>query len=233
MRASATTTVLMTAVLVAGSDADADAQEPVTAASAAAALVAVYGYPGHPRLGALGGGTPLHVGRRLAVLTRRHSTAQRSAKPTFDLVATLATRHPGRDGRHRRRLSAVRIAPYVTEARKRDGVVLLDLSVACRRLTVASPELLERLTCDVALELGGARLDPGYAIVESKSARGDATADRLLLELGVRHLGRCSKYCLGMALERPEVRANHFRPIMRRYFVADDPEPLDPVRVAA
>jgi len=90
-------------------------------------LIAVYGVPGQPRLGALGRGSPTVVGDRLDRLTRRHSTTQRPGRPTFDLVTTLATREAGRDRKYRRRLSTVRIAPYLAEARERDGVLLLDL----------------------------------------------------------------------------------------------------------
>lgn len=97
------------------------------------------------------------------------------------------------------------------------------LVVACRRITLAAPSLQERVTLDLAVELGGARLVPGHAIIESKSLRGDAAADRVLRELGIRPVERCSKYCIGLALAQPEVRANHFRPLLRRYF-----EPADP-----
>ena len=62
------------------------------------------------------------------------------------------------------------------------------------------------------------RLDAGMAIVESKSARGDALADRVLRELGHRAQPSCSKYCLGVALTRP-VAGNSLRPLLRRHFV--------------
>jgi len=101
--------------------------EAPTGMVAARPLVAVYGVPGQPRLGALGRGSPPVVGDRLELLARRHSTAQRPGRPTFDLVTTLATREAGRDRRYRRRLSIVRIAPYLAEARERDGALLLDL----------------------------------------------------------------------------------------------------------
>jgi len=98
------------------------------------------------------------------------------------------------------------------------------LDVAYTRVTLAAPALGERVTCDFDLSFtgpGGAqgRLDPGMVIVESKSARGDARADRVLRRLGHRPQPACSKYCLGVALTRP-VAGNPLRPLLRRHFVA-------------
>jgi VTC domain len=92
------------------------------------------------------------------------------------------------------------------------------LVATCRRMTIAAPELGERLTCDVGLGFGGGRLDERFAIVESKSPRGAAAADRALLAMGVRPVNGCSKYLLGMALTREGVRDNNLRPLLRRYF---------------
>jgi hypothetical protein len=85
-------------------------------------------------------------------------------------------------------------------------------------MTIAAPELGERLTCDVGLDFGGGRLDERFAIVESKSPRGAAAVDHALLEMGVRPVNGCSKYLLGMALTRDGVRDNNLRPLLRRYF---------------
>jgi hypothetical protein len=92
------------------------------------------------------------------------------------------------------------------------------LVASCRRMTIAAPELGERLTCDVDLDFGGPRLDARFAILESKSPRGGAAVDRALLEMGVRPVDSCSKYLLGMALTRYGVRDNNLRPLLRRYF---------------
>ena len=91
------------------------------------------------------------------------------------------------------------------------------LEVRCRRVTLAAPALGERLTLDLALELGDVRMVPGMAVVESKSATPRASADRRLAALGFRPVERCSKYCLGMAFSRPEVRGNDLFPL-RRWF---------------
>lgn len=98
------------------------------------------------------------------------------------------------------------------------------LAVAYTRVTLASPTLGERVTCDFDLAFTGpdgavGRLDPGMAIVESKSDRGSAVADRVLRELGHRPQAACSKYCLGVALTRA-VPGNRLRPLLRRHFQA-------------
>ena len=94
------------------------------------------------------------------------------------------------------------------------------LTATCRRLTIAIPELGQRLTCDVDLDFGAGRLADGLAIVESKSARGRAAVDRVLVGMGARPVTRCSKYLLGTALARGDVRDNDVRPLLRRYFAA-------------
>ena len=95
--------------------------------------------------------------------------------------------------------------------------------MAYTRVTLAAPELGERLTLDFDLAFrapGGAagRMAAGAVIVESKSARGAATAERVMRALGVRPVPGCSKYCLATALTRPEVNSNPLRPLLRRHF---------------
>lgn len=95
------------------------------------------------------------------------------------------------------------------------------LTATCRRATIVIPELGQRMTCDVDLDFGAGRLVDGLAIVESKSARGGAAVDRVLVGMGARPVSRCSKYLLGTALARSDVRDNDVRPLLRRYFTAE------------
>jgi VTC domain-containing protein len=104
------------------------------------------------------------------------------------------------------------------------GSLRPSLAVSYTRVTLAAPQLGERVTCDFDLAFAGpdgasGRLDPGMAIVESKSDRCNALADRALRELGHRPQADCSKYCLGVALTRP-VAGNPLRPLLRRHFIA-------------
>ena len=92
------------------------------------------------------------------------------------------------------------------------------LEVVYRRVTFAAPG--ERLTCDFDLRFGGgARLAPGRVIVESKSAHGNAVADRILRALGERPEEGCSKYCLGVALTDPRAKRNGLRRLLRKHFL--------------
>jgi len=97
------------------------------------------------------------------------------------------------------------------------------LTMSFTRITLVSPERCERLTCDLQLSFrapdgSGGALAGDSAIVESKSRRGGATADRELRALGVRPLSGCSKYCIGVGLTYPLVKRNSFLPLLRRYF---------------
>lgn len=97
------------------------------------------------------------------------------------------------------------------------------LAVAYTRITFVAPGPGERLTCDLDLRFrsrdgAAGRLADGMVIVESKSVRGGALADRALRALGARPEGTCSKYCLGVGLTVPGVRSNGLRPLLRRHF---------------
>ena len=102
-----------------------------------------------------------------------------------------------------------------------DGVLRPALAVAYTRVTLVGPG--ERVTCDFDLAFSApdgnsGRLAPGMAIVETKSERGSAAADRALRALGARPEGGCSKYCLGIGWTRPDVKSNPLRPLLRRHF---------------
>ena len=103
------------------------------------------------------------------------------------------------------------------------GELQAAMLVTYTRVTLAAPELGERLTVDFDLAFrapGGAagRMADGAVIVESKSDRGGAAADRALRALGVRPVLGCSKYCLATGLTRPEVISNPLLPLLRRHF---------------
>jgi hypothetical protein len=106
-----------------------------------------------------------------------------------------------------------------------DGGLLPALAIAYTRVTFVAPALGERLTCDFDLAFSApdgtsGRLAEDRVIVESKSARGNAIADRALRALGARPEGGCSKYCLGVGYTNPSVKSNGLRPLLRRHFRA-------------
>jgi hypothetical protein len=97
------------------------------------------------------------------------------------------------------------------------------LAATYTRITLVAPQLGERLTCDYALSFhapdgAGGRLAENTVVVESKSLRGGAIAERELLALGARPESVCSKYCLGIGITNPHVKTNDLRPLMRRHF---------------
>jgi hypothetical protein len=109
--------------------------------------------------------------------------------------------------------------------RSPEGELHAALAVVYTRVTFAAPALGERVTCDFDLAFSApdgtsGRLAESVVIVESKSPRGNATADRMLRALGARPEPGCSKYCLGVSFTRPDVRGNGLRRLLRRYFRA-------------
>lgn len=76
-----------------------------------------------------------------------------------------------------------------------------------------------RLTCDIDLACtgqGDTTQGPDQILVESKST-GGGRADEVLASLGVRPVS-VSKYCIGIALTRPELPANKWNRMLRDQF---------------
>ncbi|MFB4293086.1 polyphosphate polymerase domain-containing protein [Nonomuraea sp. ATR24] len=100
------------------------------------------------------------------------------------------------------------------------------LSTDYRRVTLVDRSGSARLTCDTGLVCGDGRralaTRHDRVLLESKSAGGDAAADRILRRLGVRPVS-VSKYCLGVAALHG-VTANPWHPVLRHYF------PREPAR---
>lgn len=92
-----------------------------------------------------------------------------------------------------------------------------------RRSTLVDLTSGSRFTCDVDLRFRSSdRVADGPAgavLVETKSATGGGTLDRMLRGLGQRPLSM-SKYCLGVALLNPWARSNPWHRTLRRHFTA-------------
>jgi hypothetical protein len=92
------------------------------------------------------------------------------------------------------------------------------------RTTLVDPHAGERITVDANLRahLGehAVTFDPGYVLVEVKSPERTGRTDRILRQFGVRP-ARVSKYGIGVAVLRPELPSNLWRPALRK---------LDPAR---
>lgn len=94
------------------------------------------------------------------------------------------------------------------------------LEMSYRRWTLVAREGGERVTID-----GGLRFRAGDAecatdaaafIVETKSARGNGIADKILRALHQHPIARCSKYCVGMSMVGAVSKHNRFLPALRK-----------------
>jgi len=106
-----------------------------------------------------------------------------------------------------------------------------------RRATLVDTEAQSRMTCDVELEWLSAKRESGDLVqdvlIETKTQGPAGAADKLLRAYGHRPIS-ISKYCLGVALLNPELRANPWHRTMRRYFGCTDGDPsLDSVPSAS
>lgn len=99
----------------------------------------------------------------------------------------------------------------------------LDLSpiieMRYRRMTLVAREGGERMTIDSEIEFRSGNLlskvSKDLFIVETKSARGNGLADKVLRACHLHPVSGCSKYCIGMAALEKVSRMNHFLPALR------------------
>jgi hypothetical protein len=91
-------------------------------------LLALYGYPGTPQLGALG---EQRLGASIARIRRITAAyqplSQAPVVPTFEIIATVAQASPGRDGSYSYESSLATLRPWVRRATAAGMYVVLDL----------------------------------------------------------------------------------------------------------
>jgi hypothetical protein len=90
-------------------------------------VVAFYGAPQSPELGALGIGTPTAATRRLTRQARPYARPDRPELPALELLAVIANADPGEDGMYRARQPDKVIRRYLSAARKARALLLLDI----------------------------------------------------------------------------------------------------------
>ncbi len=90
-------------------------------------VVAFYGAPQAPALGALGIGTPDAAAARLAKAARPYAKKSRPVLPAFELISTIAAEAPGDDGLHRIHQSDEVIGRYLSAARRAKALLVLDI----------------------------------------------------------------------------------------------------------
>lgn len=88
------------------------------------------------------------------------------------------------------------------------------------RMTLVAKEGGERMTIDSRLRFYDMRsyhaVDDDHFILETKSARGNGIADRLLRGLHQHPTKHCSKYCAAIALLDRDTKHNRFLPALRK-----------------
>ena len=111
------------------------------------------------------------------------------------------------------------------------------LDIRYQRITLVAKSGGERMTIDTGLtfrnQTGFLDVGQDMFIVETKSALGRGFADRLLRQIHVRPVKRCSKYCLGVATLGDVTRYNHFLPTLRKLGIAEKTMRQNPVSVMA
>lgn len=98
--------------------------------------------------------------------------------------------------------------------------LLPSLETVFRRITLVDPAKTERITIDSSLAFRNCRtgreasLGGGIIIEVKQDGRAESTMRRILLEHRVKPV-RVSKYCIGVTLTDPAVKANRFKPKVR------------------
>ena len=90
-------------------------------------VVAFYGAPQDPQLGALGVGSPEDAARRLERQARPYRRGSRKVLPAFELIATIANASAGADGLYRTRQPRSVVRRYLRAARRAGAILILDI----------------------------------------------------------------------------------------------------------
>lgn len=101
------------------------------------------------------------------------------------------------------------------------------ISMEYERITLVARQGGERMTIDTRVRFSAAHLRrdvaPDVFILETKSARGNGVADKILRSHHLHPTRRCSKYCVGMVALGQVSRHNRFLPALRKLAVLDQP----------
>ena len=125
-------------------------------------LVGFYGAPQDDALGALGIGSPASASENLVEQAAEYESGNRRVLPVFELLATIAAAAPGDDGLYRIRQPHSVIREYLDEARRRKGLLLLDIQPG-RADFAAEVQRLERYLVEPDV---GLALDPEWHVTE-------------------------------------------------------------------
>ena len=91
-------------------------------------MLALYGYPGAPALGALGEQSlSASIARIHQIAASYRPLSSVPVVPTFEIIATVAQASPGRDGTYSYESTVASLAPWVRRATRAGMYVVLDL----------------------------------------------------------------------------------------------------------
>lgn len=98
------------------------------------------------------------------------------------------------------------------------------IAMQYERITLVAKQGGERMTIDTNLHFKtnsmARQVQPDMFIIETKSARGNGIADKILRGLHLHPTKSCSKYCIGMASTGAVARQNKFLPALKRLRLA-------------
>lgn len=123
-------------------------------------VVAFYGAPQDRQLGALGIGSPARAARRLERQARAYARPGRRVLPAMELIATVASDHPGDDGDWSLRQDRATIARYLRAARRHRMLLILDIQPG-RAPFMREVRALERFLREPDVSLA---LDPEWSM---------------------------------------------------------------------
>ena len=153
-----------------------------------AQVVSLYGYPGHPGMGALGAYPPERAADEVLRVAEAYDAlnGERGVAPALHLIVAVAQPWPMEDGSYLHRLSDELLATYVELARERGLLLFLDVQVGwadplaeVRRLSGALAEPFVHLALDPEFATRASGLAPGLVVGSIDAAEVNAVQDYL------------------------------------------------------
>ncbi len=160
-----------------------------------AQIVSFYGYPGIPRMGALGADSPERVADEVVRVAAEYDAlnGERDVIPALHLIVGVAHTRPGADGAYLTRMPDDLLTTYVELARERGLLLFLDIQVGW-----ADPlEEVQRLENFLAEPFVHLALDPEFAMPGRRARPGTTIGS-----LGAADVNAVQRYLAGLVAER-------------------------------
>lgn len=155
-------------------------------------LVAYYGTAGSGALGVLGKTSPARMQRHLARAGRAFARAGRPVQLVYELIVSIADRHPGKDHDYSHDLQRKQVLPYIRAAHRNNALLVLDLQTGHSDfLTVA-----KRWRWALEDPWVGLALDPEWRMA------GGAVPGRVIGHVTAGEINRTSAWLAGLVARR-------------------------------